>query len=225
MRGILFDLDNTLMDFVKMKEMSCEAAVQAMIKTGLKTTKEEGLKVLYDMYEQMGWENQEIFAPFIKKFNGSVDYEMLASGIVAYRRAKTNLVMPYPNVPDVLNKLKKKGLKLGILSDAPRMQAWIRLVEMNIQKNFDIVVTLDDTGVKKPDQRPFMKAAETLGLRPEEILFVGDSVLRDVEGAKRAGMVAVLAKYGNFDAQKSKTKPDYMIDDIEELLKIVDKKG
>ena len=55
-KAIIFDLDNTLIDFVKMKKLSCEAAMDAMIKNGLKVSKKRGLKVLFELYDKKGWE-------------------------------------------------------------------------------------------------------------------------------------------------------------------------
>ncbi|MEM3408158.1 MAG: hypothetical protein QXT40_01420 [Candidatus Micrarchaeia archaeon] len=49
-KAILFDLDNTLIDFMKMKKIACEAAIDAMIKTGMKADKEMTLKLLFELY-------------------------------------------------------------------------------------------------------------------------------------------------------------------------------
>ena len=217
-KAIVFDLDNTLIDFMKMKRLSCEAAMDAMISTGLKIKKEKGLKIMFQLYSQYGYEYQKIFQVFMKKVLGRIDYGIMASGIVAYRRVKEGLLYPYPNVVPTLNKLKKK-YKLAILSDAPRMQAWIRLAAMRIQDKFDFVITFDDTKSKKPNKKPFLYLLKKLKLKPEECLMIGDSLKRDIAPAKSLGFKNVFAKYGE-DKEKARAKPDYIINDIKELLKI-----
>jgi putative hydrolase of the HAD superfamily len=217
-KAIVFDMDNTLIDFMKMKRLSCEAAMKAMISAGLKIKKEEGMKILFDLYFQYGLEYQKIFQVFMKKVLGRIDYGIMASGIVAYRRVKEGLLYPYPNVVPTLSRLKKK-YKLAILSDAPKIQAWIRLAAMQIQDKFDLVITFDETKSKKPNKKPFLYALKKLRLEPEECLMIGDSLRRDIAPTKNLGFKTVFAKYGG-NKEKASVKPDYIINDIKELLNI-----
>jgi len=217
-KAIIFDLDNTLIDFMRMKRLSCEAAMDAMISAGLKINKEKGLKIIFQLYSQYGFEYQKIFQVFLKKVLGKIDYGIMASGIVAYRRVKEGLLYPYPNVVPTLNRLRKK-YKLAILSDAPRIQAWIRLAAMQIQDKFDLVITFDETKSKKPSLKPFLYILKKLKLKPEECVMIGDSLKRDIAPAKEIGFKTVFAKYGE-DKEKTKVKPDYVINDIKEMLEI-----
>jgi HAD superfamily hydrolase (TIGR02253 family) len=218
-KAIIFDLDNTLIDFMKMKRLSCEAAMDSMISSGLDIGKKRGMSILFQLYRKHGLEYQRIFQVFMRKVHGKIDYGIMASGIVAYRRVKEGLLYPYSNVVPTLNKLKKK-YKLVILTDASRIQAWIRLAAMNIQDMFDLVVTFDDTKVKKPSKKPFMYVLKKLKLKPEECVMVGDSLKRDIASANRFGFKTVFAKYGG-NYEKFRVKPDYTINDIKDLLKIL----
>jgi len=105
LKAILFDMDNTLIDFMKMKKKSCEAAIDSMIEAGLKIDKQEALKVMYELYDEHGIEHQLIFQKFLKKVRGKIDYKILAHGIVSYRRVREGHIVPYSNVPFVLEKL------------------------------------------------------------------------------------------------------------------------
>jgi HAD superfamily hydrolase (TIGR02253 family) len=217
-KAIIFDLDNTLIDFMKMKKISCEAAMDAMISAGLKIDKKKGMKILFQLYFEHGLEYQKIFQVFLKEVIGRIDYGIMAAGIVAYKRIKEGLLYPYPNVVSTLNELKKR-YKLAILSDAPRVQVWIRLAAMNIQDRFDIVVTFDDTKSKKPSKKPFLYVLKKLHLKPEECLMVGDSLKRDMAPAKKLGFRTAFAKYGLNITEKANVKPDYVMNNIEYLLK------
>jgi len=219
-KAVTFDLDNTLIDFVTMKKLSCDAAMTAMIGAGLNFDKKKGMEELFKLYDKYGWENKEIFQKFLRKFSKKIDYEILASGIVSYRRVRAGYLEPYPNVSEVLFELKKRGKKLAIVSDAPRLKCWIRLVSMKINHLFDVVVSFDDTKEYKPSEKPFKFAFEKLNVKPHEILMVGDNIERDIKGAKKLGMVTCFAKYGN---PKVKGKDaDYEISNIKELLEIVE---
>lgn len=219
-KAILFDLDNTLIDFWKMKRMCSEEAVRAMVDAGLEIEEEKGIEKLFELYERHGMENQRIFDKFIKDIQGHLDHRILARGVTAYRRIKSGHLSTYPHAHKTLIKLKEKGLKLGIVSDAPVKQAWLRLAELNLIDFFDVVIALGQKGKMKPHEMPFKKAIKELKIEPEEILFVGDNPERDILGAKRVGMKTALAKYGQVIEGK-KVKADYELKDISELLKIV----
>ena len=218
-KAVLFDLDNTLIDFMRMKRLSCEAAIDAMIGAGLNVGHEDAVELLFGLYDKHGMEDKAIFQKFLKKVAGRINYKVLANGIVAYRRVREGFLEPYPNVDYVLLKLKGMGLKLAIVTDAPRLKAWIRLAAMKLSNYFDVVVVFEDTRQHKPSKMPFKAALKQLSLKPEECLMVGDWPERDIKGAKSIGMKTCFARYGNLKAKK--VDADYEIKNIKELLKIV----
>ena len=220
-KAILFDLDNTLIDFMRMKRMSCEAAIDAMIDAGLNVDKRMAMKLLFELYDKYGLEDHTIFQKFLIATIGKVDHRILAYGVVAYRKLKASFLEPYPHTQYVLLKLKSKGMKLGIVTDAPRLKAWLRLAAMKLADFFDIVVTFEDTRRLKPHSSPFKAALKQLHLNPEECLMVGDMPHRDIIGARKVGMKTCFASYGNRKIKK--TNVDFTIKDIRELLKIVAK--
>jgi len=223
-QAILFDLDNTLTDFMVMKHRSIEAAVSAMIDAGLNVKKESAIVSLYKVMEKHGWENSKIFQLYLKEELGKIDHKILAGGIVAYRRAKAGSLAPYPRVQKTLLALKMRGIKLAIVTDAPRMRAWIRLTTIKLAEYFDFVVTFEDTKKAKPHSLPFKKAIEKLDIPPEHILMIGDMPHKDIEGAQKLGMKTCFARYG-YQKKIGKTKADYDIKSFEKLLDIVEKEN
>lgn len=222
--AVIFDLDNTLLDFMKMKSSAVDAGVSGMIEAGLIADKNETIKEIFDIYDAKGYEYQEVFDEFIKNKFGHLDYKMLASAIVAYRKSKEASLMLYPNVNRTLFTLSKMGLKLGVVSDAPSREAWLRLCYLNLHHIFDAVVTFDVTGKHKPSPIPFLKASELLNIEPKNMLMIGDWPDRDVIGAKEVGMKTAFAKYGDtFNTIYSGA--DYDLEDIYELVEIVEKEN
>jgi len=200
-KAIIFDLDNTLIDFIRMKKEATKSAFKAMKKAGLKTGSYEEL---IRHFFKIGIESGKAFQTFLKKKTGTIDLKILAAGINAYLKTKEDFLKPYPKVKQTLKNLKDKGLKLVIVTDAPKLKAYQRLLAMDIEKYFDFVVAFEDTRSKKPSLKPFKKAIKKLRLNPSEILVVGDSIERDVLCAKRLGMPAVWARYGSDEKAEEK---------------------
>ena len=219
-KGIIFDLDNTLLDFMKMKEFAVKAAVKGMIEAGLKVDEDQSYIDIIAIYEEFGWENQKVFDVFMEKSIGRVDNKFLAAGVVAYRRAREANLMAYPNVNRTMMALAKKGIKLAVVSDAPSREAWMRIYYLNLYHFFDAVITYDDSGERKPSEKPFQMALNALGLQPDESIMVGDWPERDVVGARQIGMRTAFARYGDtFSTQHSGA--DWDINDIYELVEIL----
>ena len=219
-KAIIFDLDNTLLDFVKMKQFAVKAAITAMIEAGLDVDEEKAYKDIFDLYVEKGWENQQVFDDYLNQTVGKVSNKILAAGIVSYRRAREATLLVYPNVNKTLIELIKMGIKLSVVSDAPSREAWMRLYYLNLHHVFDPVLTFDDTGVRKPSPKPFEMALDILQAKPDEVLMIGDWPERDVVGAKQIGMKTIFARYGDtFGTVDSGA--DWDVNDIYDLVDIV----
>lgn len=219
-KGVVFDLDNTLLDFMQMKEFAVKAAVKGMIEAGLLVDEDQSYREIIAIYEEFGWENQQVFDVFIEKQVGYVEHKFLAAGIVAYRRAREANLMAYPNVNKTLMALTKAGIKLGVVSDAPSREAWLRIYYLNLYHFFDVVITFDDSGERKPSAVPFKMSLEALQLEPEETIMVGDWPERDVVGAQQIGMKTAFARYGDtFGTVNSGA--DWDLVDIYQLVMII----
>jgi len=120
-KAVIFDLDNTLWDFMKAKRVAVDAAVEAMIDAGLDLPKEDMIKRIFSLYSIEGIEDQQIFDKVLLKEFGKIDYKILAAGIVGYRRAKEGSLTLYPHVMATLTGLAKLGIKIAVVSDAPRL--------------------------------------------------------------------------------------------------------
>lgn len=220
LNAVIFDLDNTLLDFMKMKEYAVKAAIAGMQEAGLDVDADEAYDRIIEMYIEHGWENQQIFDLYLTKIMGHVDNKLLAAGIVSYRRAREANLQVYPNVNSTLSELMKMGIKLAVVSDAPSREAWMRLYYLNLHHIFNVVLTFDDTKARKPSPIPFQMVLKKLDCAAENTLMVGDWPERDVEGAKQLGMKTIFARYGDtFGTIDSGA--DWDIDDIHQIVDIV----
>jgi HAD superfamily hydrolase (TIGR02253 family) len=220
-KAVIFDLDNTLVDFMRMKQQAVSAAIDSMIDAGLKLSAEEIQTRIDAIYQERGIEFQNVFDQLLYDMFQKVDYKILSAGIIAYRRAREAVLVPYPHVNMTLVALLKRGIKLAVVSDAPGREAWLRLCSLNFHHMFEHVITFEDTHERKPSPAPFRKALELLKVAPHEALMVGDWAERDVVGAAAVGITTVFARYGDtFGTGESNAR--YDINDISELLNVID---
>ncbi len=226
-KAVFFDLDNTLIDFLNFKIACIEAGIEGMIDAGLEIEKEEALKIVMKIYRKNNMEHRNVFNEFLKEILGYVDVKILAAGIVRYRKRKIGFLDTYPTVKPTLIKMIKKGLVLGIITDAPALKAWMRLYTSGLDPFFKYVITYDDVKETKPSEKPFKMAINRLKIEPSEILlYVGDTISKDILGAKKCGMITCFAKYGcviedpEEVCKKFKIKPDYTIEKFSDILKL-----
>ena len=220
-KAVIFDLDNTLLDFMTMKKEAVMSALSSMKEAGLDIDVDNSYKEIMDIYEVSGWENQLVFDKFLKNKLGYIDNKYLAAGIVAYRRAKETNLKAYPNVEKTLNHLLENNIKLAIVSDAPSREAWMRIYYLGLHSFFETVITFDESGERKPSPTPFKLALGRLNLSKDEVLMVGDWPERDMVGASSVGIKTIFAKYGDaFGVEKSGANWD--IEDIYEVVNIID---
>jgi putative hydrolase of the HAD superfamily len=113
---------------------------------------------------------------------GDVEAAMLAA--IRFR--------PYPEVPGVLAALREHGCALVVVSNWD-VSLHDVLDQTRLRPLVDAVVTSAELGVAKPDPAIFAHALELAGgVPPGEALHAGDDVAADVEGARAAGIAAVL---------------------------------
>jgi haloacid dehalogenase superfamily, subfamily IA, variant 1 with third motif having Dx(3-4)D or Dx(3-4)E len=98
-------------------------------------------------------------------------------------------VRPYGGVVPALDALASAGMRLALLSDLPPKR---KLELMGLSGRFELELCSEDSGCLKPSSEPFAMLASKLGLRPERVLYVGNSRKIDILGAKAAGMSAAL---------------------------------
>ncbi len=97
----------------------------------------------------------------------------------------------YREVHDALGALKRMKLRLGVVSNWPRgLQFFCE--ELGLSSYMDVVIASGELGVEKPDPRIFHEALDKMGMTPDTVLHVGDSLEEDFRGAVAAGLQAVL---------------------------------
>ena len=126
--------------------------------------------------------------------------------------------IPHPHA-EALQQLRKTH-RLGVVSNIwSKSGLYLREFErVGIRGLFDILVFSSDHGPIKPSPSLFGKALEAFEVDRSEIVFVGDSLERDIAGAKTVGLSAVWVNTGTGEIGESVPTPDLVIHDLPELL-------
>jgi putative hydrolase of the HAD superfamily len=119
--------------------------------------------------------------------NNSEAESLLVNKIYTDWQLSFKNMKPYPYVRQVLEELKKEGLRLAVLSDFPAEQ---KLDYLGLKQYFEVFISSEDSNYLKPNPEGFMLLAEKLKLKPDEILYIGNNYKYDIMGAVNAGLPA-----------------------------------
>jgi putative hydrolase of the HAD superfamily len=116
------------------------------------------------------------------------------------QQAKMDLVL-FDDVIPALNDLKKRGLKLGLISNIEQNMT-TTLDKLGLAAKLDIVVTSQDAGFTKPQPEIFQYALKKSGVTPADAAYVGDQYQVDMVGAKKAGLQGILLDRDDYYREK-----------------------
>lgn len=120
-----------------------------------------------------------------------------------------------PHAVEVLCELKRRGYRLGIVTNGPALQQNLKLDHAGIRPYVDVVLVAGTEGVQKPQAEVFYRAAQRLCAAPKDTVFVGDYPPNDIVGAQNAGMTPLY-----IDVHGQNECPDGVekITDLQQLL-------
>jgi putative hydrolase of the HAD superfamily len=126
-----------------------------------------------------------------------------------------------PGASDLLDALDASEMPFGIVTNAPSFQL-IKIAALGLNRRTKCLFVSELFGVEKPNSAIFQAAAEYIGVPSNQILFVGDSPHHDVAGAHNAGMKAAwLHRARSWPEELNGQEPDYEIDSLMEVAGIV----
>jgi len=127
---------------------------------------------------------------------------------------------PYPEVKDCLEGLKSKKIKIAILSNGTPNLLKGLVESNNIQNYFDDIMSIESVGIYKPDSKVYEMAIKKYDCEPENICFMSSNTW-DVSGGGVFGYNAVWVNRFNKVFDKLGYKPQFVINNLKELLEIV----
>jgi pyrophosphatase PpaX len=213
LRTVLFDLDGTLIDSVRLILDSYHHTLAAH---GLPPRTDA------DWLEGIG-------TPLSVQFAAWHDSGLLDALIATYReynlKHHDRMVTVYPGVVDVIQELKREGLATGLVTSKNRSGAVRGLTLARLESLMDVLVCADEVDNPKPHPEPVEKAVRLLDADPAATIYVGDSI-HDMRSGRAAGVGTAAVLWGPFGRSHLEgAQPDYWLEKPDDLLAVVRDSG
>ncbi|EPR10832.1 HAD family hydrolase [Ruminiclostridium papyrosolvens] len=186
-KAILFDLDGTLINSL---EDLADSANEALKKHGFKLHPADS----YKKFVGNGVRNLIKNASPHGTDDSVVD-KILEDYRIIYNKNYVNKTRAYDGIHEMLDNLKKAGIKMGVCSNKPHIPTNEIVKKLLGCGYFDVVFGEREGIPRKPDPASLIEAAERLGVAPSQTIYVGDSG-GDMESANRAEMLAAGVLWG-----------------------------
>lgn len=175
-KGVLFDLDGTLVDTVpfivsSFKFVCTKHGIEVITREKIQALGGASLRTTYEQYHP------------------DYDFDALTQDHVDWQAANTHMVTAFPDTLQTLDWLLGMGIERAVVTS--RLKNTQTLMELaGIDSHFAVVITAEDVTHHKPHPESVLLALDRLSLRPEEVLMVGDMSV-DVEVGKNAGVITI----------------------------------
>jgi putative hydrolase of the HAD superfamily len=201
LRGILFDLDDTLADSSGTEEVVWERVADVIDEhvpgVDRAELRRRYLEVLEGHYGELAAGRID-FVTFRRRRLadalspwGEVSEELLEQYVEAKSRIADE-VRPFPQAVATVRALRGAGVRVGVLTNGPSGFQRRKLEVSGLGRELDAIAISEELGAAKPERQAFERALDLLGTRAEETAMVGDSLANDVAGGLAAGLAAVV---------------------------------
>lgn len=198
LKAIIFDLDGVIIDSF---DRQFQIFNELRKRYGLHDVNEK-------MFREKIWGNslETIANEFFKKQS----YDEIKKRHEFLVRKYINKVKLMDNAKEVIQKIKRSGIKTGLVTNATKNRTKKELEFLKIKDKFDIILTADDVEKPKPYPDGILKACERLNVQPDEVIYVGDRE-NDYKAGKSAGTFVVGLN----------TKGDLVISELKDLMRLL----
>ena len=203
---ISFDLDGTLLDNSFVDSVWLEE-IPRLYSVEKSVSFDDAKKIVRNHYDSVGKDRREWYDIhyWIRRFGLKVEAKELL-------RKFEHRIKTYPEVPEILEQLKRRGFRLVIVSNAGREFVELELEKTEMKSCFERVFSsTSDFGVVKKTVRLYQRVCRILGVSPQEMIHVGDDRKFDFEVPRRLGILAY-----HLD-RTGKHEGEFVIHSLEEL--------
>jgi putative hydrolase of the HAD superfamily len=150
--------------------------------------------------------------------------EPIAAELTLAWSERKGRTVPKPEADETIVELKRRGYRLGVISNTMSSLDIPRSLEAYGWKEyFEAVILSSTTKSRKPAPEPFLEAAHRLNIQPERCAYLGNRISRDMIGCKRAGFafgIIIERRRPREDEQGQPIEPDAVIQSLSELLEV-----
>ncbi|MFC7686073.1 HAD family hydrolase [Ureibacillus sp. GCM10028918] len=214
-KAVIFDLDGTLLDRDASVQKFIEDQYTRLIECLGHIPKEKYISRFIKLDCRGYVWKDKVYQEMVDEFKiRELSWEMLLQD---YFTEFYKCCIPFPNLISTLESLKAHSIRLGMITNGKGQFQMNNIRALGIEQYFEAILISEWEGMKKPNPEIFRKALRHLDLAPNESLYVGDHPENDIKAAKNVGMVGVWKN----DFQWKQVEADFMIEDLNELLLII----
>lgn len=218
---VVFDLDDTLypeMEFV-LGGFRASADVLYSITQG----QVDAFSLFVSILENEGGE--KVFDKALERLGLARTDDLIQRLVNAYRYHEPNLT-PFKGIPELIEDLKTKGVKIGLITDGPHQVQRRKFHALGLSHLFDAVVFSDAINGRsswKPSPLPYIQIEKTSHLTKDSLVYVGDNPSKDFDGAEERGWLTVRVRFmGQIHFMKEDRQPVRLVaKDVEQLREIL----
>lgn len=214
-KTVIFDIDNTMYSFDGAHKIAM-AALGSYSKEQFSMEPEETASLVnkcMDIVTARTGDNCAALHNRLLRFQcfleqiGSTDYRKAMEMYHVYWDTILDVMEPEPGLLSLLAWLKGKGIRLGIGTDMTAYIQYRKLEKLGALQYLDFLVTSEEAGAEKPTPRFFELCVKKAGCVPEECVFIGDSLKKDVLGSAECGLVGTWYNPVNAEAKEAAGHP------------------
>jgi putative hydrolase of the HAD superfamily len=234
LRGLFFDLDDTLIRYADAERTALEAGCALAARVNPAVDPDSLADAIYEVYTRRyrygtpGYADlatlpvdafrRELTADALHTF-GIDDPELTDALVRAYARAEEQALEAFPDTDETLQRLRPH-FRMGLITNGPSAMQRAKLAALALEGYFDAIVVDTEFGHPKPDARIFEHAADAIGLGSHELIFVGNSLAHDIEArAPPAGPASGSTRPGE-PLRPGDPVPDHTISCLAELINL-----
>ncbi len=220
--GLVFDLDDTLFDFRCAFAGVVRNFYEQHLQTAVAVSRADAVAMMTRWDEELHAVTQYVpdlrarrFARWLSEWpETGLDIAALTDW---YDDAMDGQMQPDPQVNRLLGHLNDRHIPWGIVTNGPSRMQRHKCEALGLDRIAPFVIVSEEVGYAKPDPRIFQDALSATGLaRPEQVMFIGDNPVSDIDGARRFGMRTAWVRRGReFPADLQ--PPDRVIDSVREV--------
>lgn len=228
-KGVLFDVDDTLFDYSSAEEAGLLGQLRAQALLDLFPDAATALALWHEIMQAQfarflngeltftGQQRERVKTFLSRLGEPDVPDEQASAWFAGYEEHRNAAWTAFPDAEPTLRKLAP-DYRLGIVSNSATHHQRRKLQAIGLMPYFDgTLVCADDHGASKPTKSIFLAGCASLGLAPSEVAYVGDDYALDAEGADAAGLRAYWLDRGRTRREQAVRKSILVIDTLAKL--------
>lgn len=227
--AIFFDVDDTLFSTSVFADQARRAAIDAMLRAGLRCERDAALRELQEVIAEFSSNYGSHFDKVLDRlghetWDGNNRAVIVAAGVCAYHDTKWSKLKVWDDVYEVLRWLADKPLVRGVVSAGITIKQAEKVVRLGVLEFLtpSAIFFTDQVGFSKPNPKLYRRVLEHMKLEPARCLYVGDNPTHDIDPCNNEGWHTVrVRRGGRYSTEEGQTKANHEVTDFFQLRDIL----